>query len=102
MKKSKHERIKRLKKKRIWPSILGLAVITGLFAIVLALLVELSIYDVLKRKIMTTASQTKLVVDMFEVQEQGVQAQLMNYIDLEIIYYIESPHFHSNNFIITI
>lgn len=53
MKNSKHERIKKLKKKRIWPSILGLAVITGLFAVVLALLVELSIYDVLKRKIMT-------------------------------------------------
>ena len=81
MKNSKHERIKKLKRKRIWPSILGLVVITGLFAIVLALLVELSIYDVLKRKIMATTNQTKLVVEMFEVEEQSVQSQVMNYID---------------------
>lgn len=84
MKKSKHERIKKLKKKRIWPSILGLAVITGLFAVVLALLVELSIYDVLKRKIMTSVSQSNLVVDMFEVQNQSVQEQVINYIDRTI------------------
>lgn len=81
MKNAKYERIKKLKKKRIWPAILGLAVITVLFTIVLTLLVELSIYDVLKRKIMTTVSQTKLIVDMFEVNESSVQAQVVKYID---------------------
>ena len=63
---SKHERIKRLKKKNIWPSILGLVLITLLFAIVIGILVELSIYDMLKRKIMTNISQTKQIVDMFD------------------------------------
>ena len=81
MKNSKYERIKRLKKKRIWPSVLGLVVITAVFALVLVLLVELSFYDILKRKIMTTVSQTKLVVDMFEVQKQNVQDQVIDYID---------------------
>lgn len=81
---SKNERIKKLKKKRIWPSILGLALITILFSIVLALLVEVNVYDVLKRKIVANITQTEIIMDLLEVNKnnkQNVQAQIANYID---------------------
>ena len=81
---SKIERIKRLKKKRIWPSILGLVVISSLFAIVLAILVEVSIYDMFKRKTLTNMSQIKPMVDLFEDYEnnkESIQEQVNSYID---------------------
>ena len=83
MKNSKNERIKRLRRKRIWPSILGLIFIAGIFAIVLAILIEVSIYDVFKRQVMTNMSQIKPIVDMFEDYEynESKQEELINYIE---------------------
>ena len=83
MKNSKYERINKLKKKRIWPSILGLAVIITVFVIVLAILIEISIYDVFKKQVTTNMSQIKPLVDMFEDygDDERKQEQLVSYID---------------------
>lgn len=83
MKNSKNERINKLKKKRIWPSILGLVIISGLFAMVLSILVEVSVYDVFKRQVMTNMNKIEPIVDMVEDYEhnESLHDQLVNYID---------------------
>ena len=51
MGKSKEERIKKLKKKRIWPSVLGLIFILFVFGIVMAAALGFSGLDIVQRKL---------------------------------------------------
>ncbi len=50
MSKSKDKRIKKLKKKRIWPSILGLFIITTVFAVSMIIVLVTSVVDVVTNK----------------------------------------------------
>ena len=83
MRNSKNERINKLKKKRIWPSILGLVIISGLFAMVLSILVEVSVYDVFKRQVMTNMNKIEPIVGMVEDYENNnnLHEELVNYVD---------------------
>ena len=83
MRNSKNERINKLKKKRIWPSILGLVIISGLFAMVLSILVEVSVYDVFKRQVMTNMNKIEPIVGMVEDYEhnENLHEELVNYVD---------------------
>ena len=66
---SKDERIKKLKRKRIWPSILGLFFITIVFALILAIQLEANILGVIQRKVLVPISQTEAVADLFKDYE---------------------------------
>lgn len=85
MNNSKDMRIKKLKKKRIWPSILGLFVITFIFSILLIVLVVVSLHDVMNRRILASVNQTKPIMSMFEDYEankESIQESVMTYIDM--------------------
>ena len=85
MKNSKDSRIKKLKKKRIWPSILGLFVIVIVFTVLLIILIACSVQDVGKRKILTSIGQTEPIVELFEGYEENkesIQESVMTYIDM--------------------
>lgn len=85
MNNSKDNRIKKLKKKRIWPSIVGLFVIATLFSLTLALLVIINLQDMVKRKILTSINQATPIVNEFEDYEankENVQESVMTYLDM--------------------
>lgn len=65
MGKSKEERIKKLKKKRIWPSLLGLVLILFLFGIVMAAALGLSGLDIVQRKLNDSANRSINVAELF-------------------------------------
>ena len=84
MKNSKYKRIKRLKKKQIWPSALGLAIISIAFTIGLAILIEMGLYDVFKRKVIASTNEVNVIVDIikaYDYDEESMQEQIINYID---------------------
>lgn len=86
MSNSKDKRIKKLKKKRIWPSILGLFVITFIFAIILIVQLGVSAIDVIQSKIISGISQTETVAVAFEdyegEQKQKIQDSVLNYVEM--------------------
>ena len=65
MSKSKEERIKKLKKKRIWPSVVGLFFILFLFGIVMAAALGLSGMDIVQRKLQSSSRQSMKVAELF-------------------------------------
>ena len=76
MKNSKYKRIKRLKKKQIWPSALGLAIISIAFTIGLAILIEMGLYDVFKRKVIASTNEVNVIVDIikaYDYDEESMQ-----------------------------
>lgn len=86
MSNSKDKRIQKLKKKRIWPSILGLFVITFIFAIILIVQLGVSAIDVIQSKIISGISQTETVAVAFEdyegEQKQKIQDSVLNYVEM--------------------
>ncbi len=77
MSKSKDKRIKKLKRKRIWPSILGLFVITTLFTMFMAMILMTSVTEVVRNKF----------VSSFEISNQLVRRNVdANVNDLEQAY----------------
>lgn len=85
MKTSKDERIKKLKRKRIWPPVVGILIISIVFSIVLSILIEVSMNDIFKRKILSNINQTKPVLNKFEDYEtnkENIHEQVMKYIDI--------------------
>ncbi len=86
MSNSKDKRIKKLKKKRIWPSILGLFVITFIFSIILGAQLGVSAIDVIQSKIIDGISQTETVAVVFEdyegEQKQKIQDSVLNYVEM--------------------
>lgn len=81
---AKDKRIKKLKKKRIWPSILGLFIITFIFAIILIVQLGISAIDVVQSKIIDGISQTENVAMAFEDYEgeQKTQEAVLNYLEM--------------------
>ena len=86
MKQTKENRIKRFKKQRIWPSLLGLFIITLIFAMMLVLVIINSAQDLVKRKIKTGLSQTEPIVELFkeynEENKQDIGDRISIYIDM--------------------
>ena len=86
MNNAKDKRIKKLKKKRIWPSILGLFVITFIFAIILVVQLGFNMLDVTQKKVVTSVGRTEPIVTMFEEyegeQKQTIQDSVSIYIEM--------------------
>jgi len=62
---TKDKRIKKLGKKRIWPSILGLFIIMFFMSIMMAATVSLTCIDIMQRKIMAACVQTEKVTNVY-------------------------------------
>ena len=88
MSESKDKRIKKLKRKRIWPSIVGLFVITSIFAIMLLALIGSNIEDVVKRKVLNGLVQAERIAESFEDYQgennQNTSDSILNYIDMSL------------------
>ena len=88
MSESKDKRIKKLKRKRIWPSIVGLFVLTSIFAIMLLALVGSNIEDVVKRKVLNGLIQAEKIAESFEnfqgENNQNISDSILNYIDMSL------------------
>lgn len=65
MGKSKEERIRKLKKKRIWPSIVGLILILLLFGVVMVAALGLSGVDIVQRKLNESSKRSVRVAELF-------------------------------------
>ncbi|MBP3568596.1 MAG: EAL domain-containing protein [Lachnospiraceae bacterium] len=65
MSKTKDERIRKLKKKRIWPSILGLVLILCLFLIIMGTSLAVSGLDIVQRKLSESSSRSRKVAELF-------------------------------------
>ena len=66
MSESKDKRIKKLKKNRIWPFILGMFVIVLIFACMVLALVGASVEDVVKRKVLNGLRQAEQIAESFK------------------------------------
>lgn len=66
MGKSKEERIKKLKKNRIWPSVLGLFFILFIFTVILISALGASAADIVQRKLIDSVITTSKVAELFE------------------------------------
>ena len=86
MSESKDKRIKKLKKKRIWPSILGLFFIALIFGIILILQLCASVADVIQGKLLAGVSQMNTIAVAFEdyegEQKQSVQDAIATYVEM--------------------
>lgn len=75
---SKDKRIKKLKKKRIWPSILGLFIITIIFGILIIFLISFACVDVIQRKLIEGNSQAEAIAGLFENYEDGQEQRIQD------------------------
>ena len=67
---SKDKRIKKLKNKSIWPSILGLFFIIIIFAILLIVQLGTNVMDIIRKKIIDPSSQSETVAVLFEEYDE--------------------------------
>ena len=83
---SKDKRIKKLKKKYIWPSMLGMLIILTAFALVIVVLIQQSSEDIIKRKIANSKANAESIIDLFneydEDNKQSVHDTIMTYIGM--------------------
>ncbi len=83
---SKDKRIKKLKKKRIWPSILGLFVITLIFSIMIVFLLAFACADIVQRKLVQGSRQSAAIAVMFEnyeaEQQTGIEDAILTHLEL--------------------
>ncbi len=66
MKKSKDKRIKKLKKNRIWPSIVGMIVLLVVFVLLIGAMIAVACFDVVQRKIGESYSEASNIAELFE------------------------------------
>lgn len=88
MSKSKDERIKKLKKNRIWPSILGLFFISFCLSILMALVIGFLVSDIIKNKMISGANNMEEVIHLLEQVDSPeeiteIEDLLLLYIDIE-------------------
>lgn len=67
---SKDKRIKKLKNKSIWPSILGLFFIIIIFAILLIVQLGTNVMDIIRKKIIDPSSRSETVAVLFEEYDE--------------------------------
>ena len=88
MGKSKDKRIRKLKKTHIWPSILGLFLISGFLGLVMLMVVSFLLTDMAKNKIVAGSQNTESLVYLLEQVEspediRKIEESLLIYIDME-------------------
>ncbi|MBQ8786339.1 MAG: EAL domain-containing protein [Oscillospiraceae bacterium] len=86
MSKTKEQRIKKLKKNRIWPSILGLILILLISALVLALVMAASAVDIVQRKLIDSVMTSTKIADLFEdydsSSKENIEREILSHIDI--------------------
>lgn len=98
MSNSKDNRIKKIKKQRIWPSILGLFFIVLIFGILMVAQIGVNGLNVIESKLMEGMSQTEIVSVLFEEYEeenkQDIQDTILTYIEvmpqIEAVWVVDS------------
>jgi len=84
--KSKDKRIKKLKRKHIWPSVLGLILILFICFIAIVMVLSVSIVDIVFRKISTSNSQSVKIAQMYEDYNEDnkdeINKSILSYIDM--------------------
>lgn len=75
---SKDKRIKKMRKKHIWPYILGLFVITLIFGSVLVIWCLLSVSDVVQRKLIEGYTDTESITELFETYDDEDEEDIQN------------------------
>lgn len=74
MSKAKDKRIKKLKKIRIWPSVLGLFLLSLIFAILVSIVVAIAGLEIIQRKIMVCSERSAQMAALYqEYDETSVQ-----------------------------
>ena len=85
-KSKKDKRIKKLKKKHIWPSVLGLLIILFIFSIVLVVVLETSCMDIVQRKLTDSSRMSVKVAELFEDYNpetaEGIEQAALYHIDV--------------------
>lgn len=97
MNKSKDKRIKKLKKKHIWPSVLGLILILFICFIAIVMMLSVSIVDIVFRKISTSNSQSVKIAQMYEDYNEDnkdeINKSILSYIamssEIESVYILD-------------
>lgn len=87
MSESKDKRIKKLKKNRIWPFILGMFVIVLIFACMVLALVGASVEDVVKRKVLNGLRQAEQIAESFkdyDSEDKNTEETILNYLDMAL------------------
>ena len=86
MSNSKDKRIKKLRKLRVWPSIVGLFVITFIFAIILIVQLWVNMLDVIRKKVIEPSDQAKTIAELFEgyseEQKEKIENTVLKYIEV--------------------
>ena len=65
MNNTKEQRIKKLKKKHIWPSVVGLIVILFVFTIIMAIAVGMSAMDIVQKKLADSSRRSEKIAELF-------------------------------------
>ncbi len=86
MDKSKDKRIKKLKKKHIWPSILGLVLLLFIFLVIFIVVMAMSVIDVVQRKVSESGTQSVKIAKMYEdyneTNADSINESVLTYIEL--------------------
>ena len=81
MSKSKDKRIRRLKKTRIWPSILGLLFISVCLGAIMLMVISFLLTDIVKNKVVTGYENTESLIYLLEqVKSQEEIKEIEEYI----------------------
>ncbi len=88
MSEAKNKRIKKLKKKRIWPSIVGLIFLSILLTVLMIFVLGLLGFEVIKNKVISAVDNIYEVTNLFEQVETAeniteIEDKLMFYIEVE-------------------
>lgn len=86
MNKSKDKRIKKLKKARIWPSIVGMIILFFVFWISVVAMLGVGCFDVVQRKVADGRSESVKIAKLYENIDsdelQSINDKVSNYLDM--------------------
>ena len=85
MGKSKEKRIKKYKKKHIWPSIVGLSLILAIFSVILSAIMLGIALDIVEKKLADSSSTSLKIAKLFEgynSDADGTEQIVLSHIDV--------------------
>lgn len=95
---SKDKRIKKLKKQRIWPSILGLVLLVFTFSVIIKVVMEMACLDIVQRKLSDCHIQSEKIASLYEgytEENESIDEKVLSYIDLSM--YVEAVLIKNSN-----
>ena len=83
---TKEKRIRKLKKMRIWPAIVGLVLLMVISALLIGVTGLASVFDIAQRKVVQAGAQAVRVAELYDQQESeallGIDEAVLTYIEL--------------------